>query len=657
MAIKVAEFDIQRDTAINGLAGYDSVEILFRKGRNPLGRVRIFCKGDSVDLDELGELIKNLPKPVPLDIVSKKLPTVTVAICTRDRPQELVSALQSIAQQKYPADEILVIDNGCQNEVKNLVGNLHSAVRYIPERRKGLDIARNRAISEASGEIIAFMDDDAEADPFWVQSLAECFAAFPEAGTVAGLILPLELETEPQQLFEKNGGFARGFTRRILPRDGKRILGFRLPLVGEAIGAGSGCNMAFRTVMLKKLNGFDPALDTGSPLPGAGDLDIFYRMMRAGYHHIYEPMALVRHRHRTSYEGIKVQLAGYHRSLIAFLVKSLGLARSHEWFEIFIFLIWRLAKPGFRIIQRIIGRDQLPIGILLGLFIKSLSGLGSYHASKSRIKGQTIQHGGENPKLTIQLAELWRYRELIWNLTTRDLKIKYQRSWLGFIWTLLNPLITIGVLVTVFSYVVRIPIPHYWAFLLSGYFSWNYFSQTLNGGVQAAVGNAYLSRSAYFPQETLVISAALARLVEFVGELTIVMLFLVCFHHKGLPISFIMVFPLILNLFLLVIGISFCIVTVAVYYYDAIQAVSLATLALFYISPVFYSIDLVPESFRIAYLLNPMALLLGVYHDVLYWGKMPNPTYLVLTSISSLAFALIGYTVFNRKKREFAEII
>ncbi len=171
------------------------------------------------------------------------------------------------------------------------------------------------------------------------------------------------------------------------------------------------------------------------------------------------------------------------------------------------------------------------------LFGASFIGLGSYHVSKRRIRSQIQQHGGGIPNLVYQLAELWLYRELVWNLTARDLKVKYQRSWLGFLWTLMNPLVTIAILVTVFSYVVRLPITHYWAFLISGYFVWNFFSQTLNGGVQAAVGNAYLSRSAYFPQEVLVVSAAFARMIEFLGELAIVMAILVLFHHKGIPLS------------------------------------------------------------------------------------------------------------------------
>jgi ABC-type polysaccharide/polyol phosphate export permease len=354
---------------------------------------------------------------------------------------------------------------------------------------------------------------------------------------------------------------------------------------------------------------------------------------------------------------VAAQLAGHHKALTGFLVKTLGVERGWAWIGVALFLAWRLAKTGYRMIRRLMGRDPLPFSFLARIFVGSLSGLGSYRVSRGRMRSQTQQSGGRPPRLTGQLSELWRYRGLVWNLAARDLKVKYQRSWLGFLWTLLNPLITIGVLITVFSYVVRLPIDHYWAFLISGYFAWNFFSQTVNGGVQAALGNAYLTRSAYFPQEALVVSSALARLLEFLGELSIVLVLLAIFHHNGIPLSFMMILPLIPVLFLLVIGISLPLVTLAVYYNDVVQAVPLATMMLFYASPVFYNVDLVPQSIRTIYLLNPLALLLNQYHVALYGGQMPALGGLLGLAGVAFGLGLLGYTLFNRRKRQFAEIV
>src|SRR5690606_39215226 len=123
--------------------------------------------------------------------------------------------------------------------------------------------------------------------------------------------------------------------------------------------------------------------------------------------------------------------------------------------------------------------------------------------------------------------EVWRYRELLRSLVLRNLKAKYQRSLLGFVWTLLNPLLMIGVLVGVFSYIIRIPIERYWAFLISGYFAWSYFSQMLNTSTYILAEHGKLARSVRFPAEVPVLAATLSRLTEFAIELSLMLVLLV----------------------------------------------------------------------------------------------------------------------------------
>ena len=658
MRVKVADYDISRENRIDGLAGYDAVEILLRNGNYPIGRARVACEGDSIDPDKLHALTRDLQEHPMLDTADVKLPSVTIAICTRNRPAEVTGALRSLADQVHAPHEILIIDNGCQREVRDLATDVLADARYIPERSPGLSMARNRALFEAGGDVIAFIDDDAEADPYWLKSIAQCLAVFPKAAAVTGLTVPLELETKAQQLFEANGGYARGFERHVFPCYRLSRIGLKLPLIAAAAEIGTGCNMAFRCASLKELNGFDEILGPGpSQTGGADEIDIFYRLMRAGYDLVYEPCAIVRHRHRRDEAQLLSQMKGHQRGFTTYLVKTIGTERSWARVQATLFLIWRLAKAILRIFPGLFGLSKLPLTYLLQIALACYIGLGSYQASRRRLQSRTQQFGGKNPSLSSQFWELWRYRELIWNMCARDLKVKYQRSWLGFLWTLLNPLVMISVLVAVFSQVIRIPINHYWAFLISGYFSWNFFSQTINGGVQAAVGNAYLTRSAYFPQEVLVLSSAIARLLEFLGELTVVMILLAIFHHKGVPMSYAMVLPLVTILFLISVGIAFPLVTLAVYYNDTIQVIPLATIILFYLSPVFYNVDLVPTEIRTIYLLNPMASMLGMFHDILYRGEMPH--FLPFFAMGGVAVlcGLLGYVLFNKKKREFAEIV
>ena len=386
MRIKTVDVDIGKLNRIEGLMDYGAVEILFRSGREPLGRARIPCNGEYLDPDNISPWIEYLQSPSPLDIPDENLPTVTVVICTRNRSDLLAITLDSLTRQEYPPYEILVVDNGCQDEIRKLTEQILPQARYLAEPRPGLDFARNRGLLAATGDIIAFLDDDTCADPFWVRSLTESFAAFPQAGAVTGLILPLELETEAQAMFEAYGGFARGFNRRVLPRDGQRRFGRKLPLLVEAIGVGAGCNMAFRSIVLRELSGFDEALDTGLSLPACGDLDIFYRVLRAGYELVYEPRAMIRHYHRRSKRELRRQLAGHLRSLSAFLIKTIAAERGLIRVQAIGFLAWRLVKNIYRLLRSLVGLDALPFAFRLHILSAGIVGLGSYHASKRRIQ-------------------------------------------------------------------------------------------------------------------------------------------------------------------------------------------------------------------------------------------------------------------------------
>ncbi len=255
-----------------------------------------------------------------------------------------------------------------------------------------------------------------------------------------------------------------------------------------------------------------------------------------------------------------------------------------------------------------------------------------------------------------RLMQVWMYRELLRGLVVRNLKVKYQRSLLGFVWTLVNPLLTVTILVVVFSHVVRIQVPDYWAFLLSGYFVWNFMLQTLNTGTYIFTEHSRLIRSVAFPSEILVFGAAGSRLIEFCAEIALILLTLIVLHHHRLPASFALLPVLILIQLLLAIGLALPIATLSVFYHDVYHALPIALTTLFYLSPVFYPAEMVPESARPFYFLNPVAGLLTLYHDVVYAGRMPSVMLLLGTSAAALAIYLIGYAIFRRYAGVFAEI-
>ncbi len=255
------------------------------------------------------------------------------------------------------------------------------------------------------------------------------------------------------------------------------------------------------------------------------------------------------------------------------------------------------------------------------------------------------------------IADVWAHREMLRAMVVRGLKVKYQRSALGFVWTLLNPLLMMGLLVAIFTHVVRIPIRNYWAFTLSGYFAWNFLSQGIGVAAYVFSEHAGLRRSIAFPSEVLVIAVVIARLVEFVAELVPVVAILALFHHDALPASFAIVPLLVLLEFVLVLGLVMPISTLAVFYRDVEHALPVALTILFYASPVFYPLAMVPERFRALYLLNPVADLISAYQSALYDGRFPPPAILGRAALVSIIIFAVGYGIFRRHKRVFAEIV
>jgi lipopolysaccharide transport system permease protein len=261
------------------------------------------------------------------------------------------------------------------------------------------------------------------------------------------------------------------------------------------------------------------------------------------------------------------------------------------------------------------------------------------------------------PASTRPFVRLWSFRELLRRVVLRNLKVKYQRSLLGFVWTLLNPLLMVVILTAVFSYVVRLPIEHYWAFLLSGYFAWNFFLFTLSGGVHILKDHGHMVRSIAFPLQILVLGATLARLVEFAVEMVLVLAALALFHHGGIPAAFLLLPALVVLQTLLALGIALPIASLSVFFNDFEHALPIALTMLFYVSPVFYPVSLVPESLQTLYLANPIAALLTLYHACLYEGTLPPLTLFLATAAGSLGVFIAGYVVFERQARIVPEIL
>ena len=252
-------------------------------------------------------------------------PFVSVVVSTRDRVASLQECLRSILASDYPCFEVIVVDNAPESDqtahfVRSAFGNSEK-VRYLREDVPGLAVAHNHALAELEAPIVAITDDDVLVDQNWLKSLALNFQRDPMTGCVTGMILPYELETPAQVWIEQFGGFGKGFKRITYDLTENRPRDILFPYAAGRFG--SGANMAFRTSVLRAIGGFDPALGAGTLAKGADDLAVFFDMITHGYRLVYEPAAVLYHKHHRDYAGLANQMYGYGVGLSAFLMGTI----------------------------------------------------------------------------------------------------------------------------------------------------------------------------------------------------------------------------------------------------------------------------------------------------------------------------------------------
>jgi glycosyltransferase involved in cell wall biosynthesis len=319
---------------------------------------------------------------VPLDF-----PSLDIVVCTRDRTEQLSRCLNSFRQMLGDADDslpgrILVIDNSPANDETERIVRTFPKVSYYREVVPGLDFARNRALAESSAEFIAFVDDDAIVDRSWLAGLKHAWQMHPDAAGFTGPVFPLELETGAQVLFEEMGGFGSDFT---MMRFGPTIPGSkRYPYNAGMVG--TGCNMVFRRQLLLDLGGFDEALDTGEPLPGGGDIDMFYRLIRSGQVVVREPKMAVYHQHRRGRAQLRHQMWTWGLSIMAFMSKCYlreptNRSTIREWIGWW----FRYTLRKMTIVYR--GQpDRRPADLVLAEIVGAIVGLcGEYQRSRRRV--------------------------------------------------------------------------------------------------------------------------------------------------------------------------------------------------------------------------------------------------------------------------------
>lgn len=251
---------------------------------------------------------------------------------------------------------------------------------------------------------------------------------------------------------------------------------------------------------------------------------------------------------------------------------------------------------------------------------------------------------------------LYQYRELLKTSISKDIRGKYKNSVLGIIWSFLNPLLQIAVYAIVFPLIMKSSLPNYTVFLCCGLIPWNFFSAAISRTSFTMIENGNIIKKVFFPREILPISVTTSEAINFIISTIIILAFVLGY---GMGISkFIIFYPIVLIIqYFLLIGISFVVSSVTVYFRDLQHFISIALQLLFYATPIVYAPDSIPVDFQWILQYNPMTYIINAYRDIFYYQQMPDFVSLGMVLVGSLIFCVIGYLIFNKLQRRFAEEI
>jgi ABC-type polysaccharide/polyol phosphate export permease len=255
--------------------------------------------------------------------------------------------------------------------------------------------------------------------------------------------------------------------------------------------------------------------------------------------------------------------------------------------------------------------------------------------------------------LLTELRKLVHYRELIRTLVLRQIKIRYRVLALGYLWTIIEPLVTMFVLSFVIGTLLKARTENFSAYLLSGLIPWMFFSGSVSKSTMSLIGNAGLIKKVYFPREILVFSTVIVHFVNFL--LSFIAFVPLMILLKITPTSHLFFLPVsMLVLFILSLGLALILACVNVYYRETETLVRFVLQTTFFLTPIFYSIEnRIPEHFHTLYLtLNPLAVIIMSFRSALLGGAFPAPKYILITSVVSGMVFFIGYWLFKKEENE-----
>ncbi len=260
-----------------------------------------------------------------------------------------------------------------------------------------------------------------------------------------------------------------------------------------------------------------------------------------------------------------------------------------------------------------------------------------------------IEHrsiAGQPLQWNVELRDIAHRSSLLYELVHRDLTVRYKRSFLGFFWTMLHPLLLMLIFLIVFSALFQTRTPHYETYFLSAYVAWNFFAQTIVNGMAGIAWNGPLMKRVRVPLSVFTVASTVSGLVNL--ALSLVVLFAIM-AITGVPLRPALLFlPVSLTIvWIFTLGISLGLTAVSIFFGDIREMVQAGLPALMYLTPIIYPISVVPERFRWMIKLNPLVYLVEIVRDPIYYAIIPARMTLLIAVVTSLGSLIIGWMIFR----------
>jgi ABC-2 type transport system permease protein len=248
-----------------------------------------------------------------------------------------------------------------------------------------------------------------------------------------------------------------------------------------------------------------------------------------------------------------------------------------------------------------------------------------------------------------EIKEIIKYRELLKNLVLRDIKVRYKRSIIGFIWVMLNPLLTMIILYVVFSELFKVTTQNYIAYLLSGIVLWNLYSQSTSTAIISFLGNGSLIKKIYLPKAIFPLSILMSATLHFLFSLIPLFVILFITETKISPNSYLLPIVILMLLFFSY-GITLITSTLTVFFHDTRYVYEVLLLAWMYITPIFYPESIIPERFSFILKINPLYYFLTLFRHSLYMDDPYVLEKLIYGLFLSILSFIIGWLFYSRFK-------